>query len=417
MPLTSVEATCDGDRLAGFPFEEHNADMRAAWAAMDAGTPFRTPTILGLNTRYFILTPWVNRENVSFQRYMEDPDAMFDMQLRAQRWQRFNLLQDAELGLPDEWVVTPDFQNVYEAGWLGCSQEYSAGQVPATLPAYPDGPEPAMDNGIPDPFGGLLERGLRYYQRFQERAASETYLDRPIRAGLPGWGCGSDGVMTVACNLCGPEWVCMAMASEPDRLHRFFDFLAEATIRRITAWRERFGHPVRRDRFYYADDSIALVSVKMYRDHILPYHRRVFDAFATDTGRGIHLCGDATRHFPTIHEELGVVEFDTGYPVDFARVRGDVGTEVRINGGPTAETVRFGPAAAVDAEAVHILASGVLEGGRFVLREGNNLAPETPAVHTEALYRAAREHGVGRGWDGAEAVQRWLDGRNEKDDA
>ena len=41
-------------------------------------------------------------------------------------------------------------------------------------------------------------------------------------------------------------------------------------------------------------------------------------------------------------------------------------------------------------EVRRILTGGVLAGGRFVLREGNNLAPHTPLANTEALYHAGR---------------------------
>lgn len=34
-----------------------------------------------------------------------------------------------------------------------------------------------------------------------------------------------------------------------------------------------------------------------------------------------------------------------------------------------------------------------MEGGQFVLREGNNLAPGTPLENTEALYHAGRQFG------------------------
>ena len=50
--------------------------------------------------------------------------------------------------------------------------------------------------------------------------------------------------------------------------------------------------------------------------------------------------------------------------------------------------------AAVREEVRRILTSGVLAGGRFVLREGNNLAPHTPLENTEAMYRAGREFGA-----------------------
>ena len=37
--------------------------------------------------------------------------------------------------------------------------------------------------------------------------------------------------------------------------------------------------------------------------------------------------------------------------------------------------------------------SGILEGGLFTLREGNNMAPGTPAENMRALYDAGREFG------------------------
>jgi hypothetical protein len=56
----------------------------------------------------------------------------------------------------------------------------------------------------------------------------------------------------------------------------------------------------------------------------------------------------------------------------------------------------------VYSDARRILESGILEGGMFILREGNNLAPETPLENTEALYQA----GLDFGW---KAGGRWTD--------
>jgi len=50
--------------------------------------------------------------------------------------------------------------------------------------------------------------------------------------------------------------------------------------------------------------------------------------------------------------------------------------------------------AEVREEVRRILGTGVLDGGKFVLREGNNLAPGTPLENTEAMYRAGREFGI-----------------------
>ena len=115
--------------------------------------------------------------------------------------------------------------------------------------------------------------------------------------------------------------------------------------------------------------------------------------FATNKPRGIHLCGDATRHFTTLRDELNIQSFDTGFPVDFGRLRAELGPGVTIMGGPHVDFLRTATPAAIREEARRILQSGVLTGGRFVLREGNNLAPLTPLENTEALYHAGREFG------------------------
>ena len=339
-----------------------------------------------------MFNPDANPAGLEFRDYTENPNAMFDAQLQFQRWSRFNLLQDAELGMPEFWEVLPDFQNYFEAGWFGCELHYFPGQVPDTLPDFADSPERVMEKGMPDPFGGLLARGLEYWQHFQTRAKKETFFGRPIQ--IKNWfNTGTDGPMTVACNLFGAQFVCETMADDPERLHTLLSFITDATILRMKAWRNLQGRPIPQDGFGFADDSIALISTAMYREHILPYHRRICEALATPAPRGIHLCGDSTRHFVTLRDELNIQTFDTGFPVDFALVRRALGPGARLQGGPHVEFLMRATPAEVREEVRRILQSGVLEGGRFVLREGNNLAPGTPLANTEALYHAGREFG------------------------
>jgi len=377
------------DRLADFDFARHNAEVRQMWETFNAGRPVRLPIILGINARFFMHHRSANPDGLDFQRYSENPDVMFDALLRFQRWSRFNILQDAELGMPEAWNIAPDFQNYYEAGWFGCPVRYLDGQVPDTVPVFADAPEKVMDRGIPDPFGGLMARIREYYEHFRRRAARETFLDRPVKVSVPV--CGTDGPMTAACNLFGPEFVCTAMVAEPRRLERLLEFITEAIIRRMIAWRKLAGIPVPQDGFSFADDSVALISTSMYCDHILPWHRRLCDALATAAPRAIHLCGDATRHFVVIRDQLNVRSFDTGFPVDFGQLRRQLGPLVRIQGGPHVALLRDGTPEQVRRETLRILESGVLEGRLFVLREGNNLAPGTPLENTEAMYHTGRQ--------------------------
>lgn len=385
----------DSDRLSNFDFVRHNAEVRELWTKFNAWKPTRRiPIIIGAATRYFMFNRAANPDGIDFRRFSEDPDVMFDAQLQFQRWSRFNILQDAELGLPDKWIISPDFQNYYEAAWFGCRVHYFPDQVPDTMPDFADAPERVMEKGIPDPFGGLMGRVLAYWEHYKARAAKETFLGRPIEIGVPWSGWGRDGLMTVACNLFSAEFVCETMGGEPERLHPLLEFITEATIQRVIAWRKLGGLPNPQDGFGYADDSIALISTAMYREHLLPYHRRICEALSTPgTKRAIHLCGDATRHFRTLRDELNIWTFDTGFPVDFGALRRELGPDVRIQGGPHVDFLMRATPTEVEEEVRRILASGVMDGGFFVLREGNNLAPGTPLENSEALYHAGRKYG------------------------
>ena len=91
-----------------------------------------------------------------------------------------------------------------------------------------------------------------------------------------------------------------------------------------------------------------------------------------------------------LRDELGAYEFETGYPVDFGWLRRELGPEVLIHGGPSAIMLRQASPAEIRTETKRILDSGICDGGRFVLREGNNLAPGTPLANLAAMYETAR---------------------------
>ena len=81
----------------------------------------------------------------------------------------------------------------------------------------------------------------------------------------------------------------------------------------------------RRPGFFFADDAIVLLSVEQYREFVLPYHRRLVDAFSDGSPTSVHLCGDAGRFFPCLRDELRVHSFDTGFPLDLGAARKALG--------------------------------------------------------------------------------------------
>jgi len=305
------------------------------------------------------------------------------------------------MGLPEQWMVGVDFQNVYEAAALGCPIQYCDDQVPDTRPILSDADcQCAKARGLAilgtvrDPYENPFWcKVWTFYDHFKKREQEGyEWRGRPIKVGGVS-GLGTDGPVTGACNFRGASEFCLDLLDDPGFADDLLAQLTEAIIARIKAFRTRLGLPLMDKGFGYADDSIALLSTEMVAERVLPHHRHLIDAFATDGPNSIHLCGNATRHFPMLKHELNIKSFDTGFPVDFGALREEVGEDTEILGGPSVPFLSAATASETYAETLRVLQSGIMAGGKFILREGNNLAPEVPVANAQAMYDAVREHG------------------------
>ena len=377
-------------------FAAQNAASKALWAAFEKNTHARVPVRLNTNPRMLMLDPAYNRRGLGYREYMLDPDIMAQGILEWYYWMRFLLPGDHEKGLPDEWVLHIDFENTYDPAWFGAPVEFHENQVPFAAPLLDDDNKRMLfDRGIPGPFAGeWVERALRHIEHWKKKSADGwTFLGRPVmfKGNVPYLN--SDGAFTCAASLRGPTGICADLLEDPDYAHELLKFINDACIARIRAWRKYFGQPETVDNQGMADDSVEMLSVEQYREFALPRHREYLDTLGTEKGRAIHLCGNAQRLFPTLHQELGIMSFDTGFPVDFARFRQEMGTEVLISGGPRAPLFVEETPDALLAETRRILESGVLEGGRFILQEGNNLPPMASLTNCGAFYKLGKKRG------------------------
>ncbi len=154
---------------------------------------------------------------------------------------------------------------------------------------------------------------------------------------------GTDGPLTVANGIRGPELFEDMLADEP-YYHQLMDFVTEAIIQRILAWRMTLGLELRPTSGSFADDAIQFLSTRAYREKVLPYHKRFFAALYGEGPHSIHLCGNVQRHMPTVAGELNINSFDTGFPINFHTLRDEIGEQVEIQGGvPVSELVTRTP--------------------------------------------------------------------------
>lgn len=376
-------------------FKEHNRQTRQLWEDFHKGVHQRVPMIAGVSDRYYVLNPATNPKGVSFYDYSNDPDLMFDMQCAFSEYARFHIPGDHEMGVPEAgWTVNVDFQNYYEAAWYGCQVCYPEGEVPFAVPMLgDDNKEQLFTQGLPDPFGGFMSKAKEYYDRFRERMKTRTILGQRITE-LGAWFTTTDGPFTVACELRGADKLCVDIYEDPDFYHQLMDYLTESMIQRMKAWRKYMGQPEITKAFGFADDSIMLLSREMYREYVLPYHKRMAQALSTMEERGgVHLCGDATRHFKTLRDELNIYSFDTGFPVDHRALCQELGPEVVIQGGPRAQLIQMGSREEIRAESKRILDEVKPVSRTFIFRDGNDIPPYTPLENIQALYDACLEFG------------------------
>jgi uroporphyrinogen-III decarboxylase len=314
------------------------------------------------------------------------------------RWQEvarshYHRFCDYGTGLPDKWQVGVQFHNVTEQWFFGCPVHFREGQVPDTTPILTDDNKRSVfDVDIAHPLErDPYQRGIEFAHRMIDLAKSMEFRGRPVEV-FPYIPQFSDGPLTCAMSLRGTDFLIDLVADE-EFAQKLLAFVTEAAIIRSRAALAHWGKTA--TEVGTADDSIELLSAEMYVEKVLPHHRHYFDTLDPERKlrKGMHLCGDVARHLPIIKEQLGLRSFDTGFPIDFARVRRELGPDVEILGGVEVGILMHATPAQVYERAREILTSGILEGRKFILREANNLPPMTPEENLAAMYRAAFDFG------------------------
>lgn len=325
-------------------FRQHNDEVRRVWAAYWGGRPLRVPVgNFTIGPRIWLLDATLNTTGIPWRQFTEDPAVMWDVQLRYQHYHRHHVVYDHEMGIPDgAWDTFVEFVNVTEEAWLGCDIIYPDRQVPSTTPRYAgDRKREILDRGVPDPFSGIYATVRHHYEYFLERARHEEFCGRPVKVAPPSTGLGTDGPLTVAIGLRGEE-VLLDMLDDEPYFNDLMGLILRATVTKVRAWRDYLGLPPRPETGWFADDAIELLSAEQYAQHILPWHRRLLAELYGAGPFAMHLCGDVQRHLPLIARELNVNHFDTGYPIDFATLRAQLGEAVHIQGGVRVATLLSG---------------------------------------------------------------------------
>lgn len=371
-----------------------NEQKQRVWQAYHDRKPIRVPVNLDTNVRVVLLDERFNPHGWTFQEYFSDAQVLAQVQLAWMDYKAEYLSQfcDVAAGRPTNFRLYTDVQNIYDAAYFGCPVNFRDGQVPDIEPILTgENKNRIFDFDIDHPLDNpFIKQCLARHEGLvrEARKISIPGLEVKVAPFEMGW----DGPLTIAVQLRGQE-ILTDMIEDPDYAVRLMEFIQRGAIIRTRALAALAGV----DCFTgpgggMADDSIAMISTDMYQELIMPLHRQWYDLYGPGP-HGVHLCGDATRHFDTLHRELNVCSFDTGFPVNHGALRRELGDEVEIFGGVEVGILISGTADEVYQRAKGILQSGIMSGGRFILKEANNLPPCCPDANLAAMYKACLDHG------------------------
>ncbi len=378
-------------------YDKHNQKVHRIWETYHAGVPEKVPVIIYYDARIWLRQPGEHRRRITLSEYIQDMDLMLQCQIKAQAYKQTYILSDELMGYPHEegYSVMVDFQNYFEVAWLGGQVQF--GEEPHARPFLNDDNKYSIfDNPPPDAFSGIGEEALIYYEYFQNKGKTYLYKGIPVKhISLPFNMTGTDGPFTIACGIRGTENFLADLIFDSDYAHRLLDYLTTAIISRIKQVRQYLELDLQPATFGMGDDAVALISPLMYKNMVLPYHARLYDELCTlDGERHMHLCGKAQHLFKSLHNDLGIMCFDTGFPIDFGVLYRQLPSSVRVNGGPNVLLLLNGDTCQVAAETQRILCSGVMEQSKsFVLRDANAICPGTPLDNINTVYQTCEQFG------------------------
>lgn len=377
-------------------FAKHNEQVKQIWDTFKIGNPKRVPVVFGITENYYILNPNLNTKGYTYEQYCENPDIMMEIQLALQKWIRFNIFQDAEMGLPSsDWnEIHVDFQNTAEAAWLGCPVIYgSGGSVPDTKPIL-DKKEKLDDMEIPDPIhGNIMGRAYEFTEYFSEKLKNYEYEGKPVKGVIPVAHM-TDGPFTLASKLRGATQLCIDVYEDPDFVHKLMKFVTKAIIARGRAWWPFMGVELPMDSWMqgFADDCAEFLSVEMYKEFVQPYHCQLVQTFSKGGPVHIHMCGRAQHLFKTMQKELNMQDFYVGYFTDVGKMREELGDDVSIMAECIHPTVlQQGNAEEIKIDIKKRMTSKALKSRKLVVSA--TVGPDTSPKAINIAYEAAKEYG------------------------
>ncbi|HEX7432670.1 MAG TPA: uroporphyrinogen decarboxylase family protein [Anaerolineaceae bacterium] len=272
--------------------------------------------------RGFDLTPRLEKLKRTFRH--ESFRSAEDMPLHINTPTYFS---SGSLNKPEDYYTNPASMYAYQADgyekhlklirddyvpyfmpWLGTGVLASAFGAQVRFPAnVEDDPvvvEPCLKSPadvarlrLPDPLqDGLMPRVLEF-------------IDYAVgRSDLPVGLTDMQGPLDTVGLMCGQARLFEWMYDDPKMVHDLFEIVTEAFIQWVKVQKDHIGEPLDSSNglqglhspgigVWESDDDMVMIGGDLYREFVVPYVSRIFDAFG---GGSVHFCGRGTQHIDNL---------------------------------------------------------------------------------------------------------------------
>lgn len=149
------------------------------------------------------------------------------------------------------------------------------------------------------------------------------------------------GPLDTAGSMCGQARLYEWMYDDPKMVHEIFDIVTEAFIQWVKIQKEHIGEPLGSSNglqglyspgigVWESDDDMVMISGEMYREFVVPYVSRIFDAFG---GGSVHFCGRGVQHIDNLLS-IPKIQVVNNSPMGnfkaFAKLKKGIGNQIVI---------------------------------------------------------------------------------------
>jgi hypothetical protein len=362
--------------------------MEASHRRMQALREFkyldRVPVVLGVYTRYLL-----QQRGIGYDEYLSSPRVHLIHQLENWKWLVEHVREDRCLSA--SITLSPDFENIPNAGAFGAPIGYRNDQPPRALPCIKT-IEEMVQYPEASPMDGTWGTSIEWVQRWRELLKDDIevrFNGKTINVGTT-VGVNGLGPFSTAIDLVGErfyEWLYEA----PAACHHFLAKITHA-MQTMETYCRQYIDPNRRGGVGLAEDSAQIISTNQFREFVLPYCNQLYEAFPGD--RYMHMCGNSRHLLQVLRDELHITHFSGfGSVVDPAYAGSILGGRVQLLGNVDCWLIQQGPPEEIEQAAQNCLETLAHYGG-YTLSDGCNVTPTTPLEHLNLMMETAERYGL-----------------------